>query len=186
MCDKDFDWFTLLLTSTLISTIISSVIAFLTQKWALNSAFKNDYYKLITAKRLETYETLTGIIGQLDILGLDYGNQKYQAVFYGISRFDKFMVELSAISLKSIHLTKELSEKLTEFNSFLIRKIDPIYPDELEARYGTQKQSDQEILEYLISLYPEIATFRSEMKQLISRDMRTLYDVDRHFKDLSS
>ncbi|HVY32880.1 MAG TPA: hypothetical protein VG960_00540 [Caulobacteraceae bacterium] len=158
---------TLLVSSALISAIVSGVVAGLFSLHALQTQYRNEYYKRVLENRIiEAYARLERLIGLFKTSVADYDNRLYHLVF--VDGGDKLLIHRSIIEIQSVALwiSDEAFEASRELNLLMFS-----LPEDAEKTKAFAKDR-----------YQMIATAREKLERVVSNDMLTLYNVPQFLK----
>ena len=166
--------FALILSSSVIAAGLTSLVNWYLQK----DNYKNDYYKKILDKRLDAYNTVEQIIGQLKVIvRLESGHLCPVICSMGKTNFDQFIVGIVAGSYKSFWLSDEISGKLTEINVYLLQEIDNKINENLNP-----KEQDKQIMQLGVQHRDKIQTFRNELAEMLYKDFSGLHNIKKFIK----
>ncbi len=157
----------IILASAVVSTTISIVGTFFLNLYLNRKNFKNDYFRIVIQKRIETYELLEDQISLLKVSVLDTTNKNprpYHQIFsLGHQHLLKTTINLSLANGRNIWMNSDTRDKLTEILN-LVNKI------------GLQYNDDAKLIEGGRTYYWELARLRDELEQHVQEDILKLYD----------
>lgn len=164
---------TLVLTSSVISAGLTSWVNWLIQR----NNYKNDFFKKLLDKRLSAYEQVESLIGILrPLIHYEQGRLCNLFLTHGKEHFDNFVISLAATSFNSIWLNEKISDKITEFNVFIIQEID--------YQIDENKNVDEELIRLGIMNREKIKSFRLEFEKLLYNDLKNLHKLKPFLKNL--
>lgn len=154
---------TTIISSSVIATILSSAINYYLKK----QDFKNEYFKKIIDKRLNSYEWLENQIGILKNSVLDEKDgQPYHRIFsLGQDYYLKSIESMSLTNSNNTWLNSLTNEKFTEL-LHLINKIS----------FEFDTSSEAGLISAGKKYYKDIARLRDELENLTINDFIKLYD----------
>ena len=149
------------LSSAIVAAVVSGLVAGLFSLRALQTQYKNDYYKMVLDRRIGAYACLERFIVSLKTSVMDYDNKLYHLAFSkgGDELFlPRLLVE---IQQSSLWMSSEAYQLAREFNILLFPVAD--------APSGA--------IDFAKEHYVKIATLRENLERIVAADMLTLYDV---------
>lgn len=158
-------WITIL-SSAGIASLISAVALYITNMRVHKQKYKDDYYKMVIAKRMEAYAKVEEVYKLLKTYASeDFGQSGHCIIFN-----DKEMLRICFKKLykalnDNIWLSKELNDDLQYLNDMLM-----LFKQELE-------NSDGDIKELGKLRNPIFAEIRTLIDKHYTKDMLALYDV---------
>lgn len=153
---------TTIVSSSVIATVLSSMVNYYLKK----QEFKNEYYKMLLAKRMEVYQEVENQISILKTSVLDKSDGKaYHQIFsFGEKHFLMFGQVMSAANSKNIWLNDTTNNKLMELMHIINR---------VSFEYDTTDEN--QLIEAGKKYYWEIANLRDELENLTRKDLLNLY-----------
>lgn len=155
-----------LLTTIISSTVIATILSSLVNYWMKKQDFKNEYYKMLLAKRMDAYQEVENQISILKTSVLDKQDGKaYHQVFsFGDDYFLRFGQSLSVANSKNIWLNDQTNNKLAEL-MHIINKIP--------FEYSTS--DEEQLIAAGKKYYWEIANLRDELENMTRSDLLNLH-----------
>ena len=164
-----------LITLVLSSSVFAAILTSLTNYFLQQENYKRDYYKKILDKRLDAYNNVENIIGQLKIIvRLDNGKACPIICSNGRDYFGEFLIALATGGYKSFWLSDKVGGKLTEINVYLMQEID----NEIDENGNEDKQLEQLGVQHR----DKIQGYRNELSELLYKDFSELHDVNKFIK----
>ncbi|MBK6446525.1 MAG: hypothetical protein IPQ03_10605 [Bacteroidetes bacterium] len=162
-----------ILASAAIAAIISVTGTIVLNIYLNRKTFKNDYFKIIIQKRIETYELLEDQISilKLSVINNDGRNDSpYHQIFsMGTKHLLISTQNLVLANGKSVWLNMKTNNKMTELV-------------QLGNAIGLNSLNDSDLIDAGRKHYWKIAQLRDELEILIQKDILTLYDFSQMIK----
>lgn len=160
---------TSIITIIFSSSLLASLLTFFGNQWLQRENYKKEYYKKLLEKRLDAYESVDFLIGRLGgMLQLEDG-RICPLMFGSGEAFSIFLMKILEVVSKSTWLSSATSSKVTDLNCFLI--------SEISNQIDNSKDENIQLLELGAQNRNKINELRSELKQLLYIDLKTLHDV---------
>jgi hypothetical protein len=157
---------TAIISSSLIATVLSSIVNYYLKK----QDFKNEYFKLLLKKRMDSYEWIENQIALLKSSVLDSDGKPYHQVFsYGYEEYLKHLQSAQIANSYNIWLNQKTNDKWI--------KILQIF-NKISFEYNIT--DDEQLVNAGKKYYWDIANLRDELENLTRNDLLKLYD----FKDI--
>ncbi|HPH88458.1 MAG TPA: hypothetical protein PKV76_08285 [Chitinophagales bacterium] len=164
-----YDLITLVLTSSLIAAVMTVFGNWLLQR----NNYRDDYYKKLLEKRLDAYEAVESLVGQLlQLSQLDDGRIAPIFCTLGKDYFDSFLISIMATSSKSIWLDQKTNSKITELNAFLLTKIS----NQIDES-ATPAIIDIQLSNLGAQYRDHIKNIRKELQQMLYSDIQSLHKI---------
>lgn len=157
---------TTILSSAGIASLISAVALYIINMRVHKQKYKDDYYKMVIAKRMEAYAKVENVYKLLKTYTTeDYGKSAYGLIFNDTQTLYVFHKKLYDAISDNTWLSKELNEDLQYLNDMLIR---------FEQELNKSNVDIKELGKLKNPIFAEIRTF---IDKHYTKDMLTLYDV---------
>lgn len=164
-----------IISIVLSSSLLAAGLTFFGNRWLQRDSYKRDYYKKLLDKRLEAYEAVENILGQLSRHSqLDDGRISPMICALGQDHFSHFLLSIMQAVSKSIWLGDKTGMKLTELNIFLLSHID--------HKIDENEEYDSQLIELGAQQRDHIKSFRRELGQLLYKDLQSLHDIESFVK----
>ena len=155
-----------ILWAILSSAVVAALISALANVWMYKRKYKDDYYKMVIAKRMEAYAKVENVYKLLKTYTTeDYGTSAYGLIFNDTQTLYVFHKKLYDAISDNTWLSKELNEDLQYLNDMLIR---------FEQELNKSNVDIKELGKLKNPIFAEIRTF---IDKHYTKDMLTLYDV---------
>jgi hypothetical protein len=164
---NDFTLIVSILSSAVIASIISSVFMILTKRMD----FRNEYYKEIIKRRLETYELIEKQIMLLKSSTLieDSKSMVHLIFIYGKDEYEKFQSNLFLAVAKGLYISSETINSLIKLNRILVK-------------ISIKAKNNDDLIKAGIENYIIIAELRDELENKFIKDLKSLYKLKNMFK----
>lgn len=173
------------------SAIIGAVIAGLFQRWQKNLEYKRDYYKKIVDKRLNAYEKLEQLLGDLAVTQEILNELNPQRVgtghiifycFYEKKNLLKALDSVNSVLNNRIWYTPYIQQNLTELNQIFIKALTTLeYPSEDNlAMYNLRSNQigDYLIIKIGMAVTEDLDRIFRDIELSIRLDIKKLHNVD--------
>ena len=157
-------WIIIIFSSALISAIISGVTSYIIEK----RKFSQEYWKISIEKRLEVYEQLEQVLIFFQTSSLINGKPCHLS-FLHQKYFSELQTKLSMLTWKRSWISTEIYNQLIKLNRLLFECNSAI--------------TIEEINDFGVRHYQEIALAIDEILKLISNDYLKMSDVKGFFKN---
>lgn len=159
------------------------------QKELQNIDYKNDYYKKIIDKRMESYEKLNDVVNSImvirQVLSKDCVKQGYSVceLFIDVKNIDDMLDKVVDIRRYSIWFTEEIVEKISYINLILSNvSLALNHPsDEILAKYNLSvKDIGVKKCSILIGKFEseKLCRLAEEIKLIIANDLLEMHNVE--------
>ncbi|WP_418117520.1 hypothetical protein [Variovorax sp. 350MFTsu5.1] len=151
---------TLLLSSAVVSALVTASLNGVFGRLAKKDEYKNAYYKLVLDRRMKAYELIEELIVKVKIAIADEDGKTYHIAFafeeenFGLNRL------MVSVMGQSMWLSDELFQATRKLNVLM---------------YSRPKV--QGWIDFGKANYQEIANLRTEIEQLVVKDMMVLHDI---------
>ncbi len=161
---------TLILTSSVIAAILSAFVSALVSIKLKQMDYKNEYYKIIINKRLESYQFLENQIALLKGVALGNDKKPYHMIFsYGIDDFGKFQQNLMMAMSYSIWIEDSTIKVMEELNDVFFSIGEKI-----------ENFTQDQIIEIGKDYYDVIAELRATLDNCVRKDLFNLHKIKKH------
>ena len=158
----------IILTSTVVSAIISSVVALVLK----NVDFKNEYYKEIIKKRLEAYGYVERQIAVLKSSAIDDDNKPCHLIFfYGADKFLEFQDNLFAAMSYGMWIDKETIKELERLNDLFFT-----------INCKIKNKTETELINIGKEYHKTILTSRNNLEQATKKGLYEITNMKKMFK----
>lgn len=155
----------LILSSSLLTAFITIIANWFLQK----DKYKKEYYKLILQRRLQAYELIDEYISNANMRTL-IGNELYPTFILEEEFFGIHLVRIFEVKKHTRWISKELTEKLTEYNALLINIDNEI-----------NLTMDRKLV--AINNLEKIRNFQNEISNILMTDFRDLHNIKSFLKN---
>lgn len=153
-----------ILSSSLISGVLGAVIGGLFTLRAKSNEYTNEYFKLVLARRMSSYEQVERLVTMLKTAVLDDDRQPYHLLFS--QKEEEVYMLLFGVMSNALWLSDELFAKTRELN-VLFFEHQPGADD--PVAFGKKH-------------YVAIAELRTQIENIHAADMLRLHNVPRFLK----
>ncbi|MDZ4097388.1 MAG: hypothetical protein U1E13_01675 [Methylophilaceae bacterium] len=167
MSTEQISLLAIILSSSLISAVVSALVAGFFALRAKKYDYVHHYYKMILDKRIAAYEQLDILIDSIKIAVLDDDGQPYHWCFSSQENFDFFHRTLFNVMAHGLWQSDDIFSKIRGINILLLN-ID---------------KSIEGLLEFGKQNYSDIASLREGIEKSRAIDMLNLHDVERFLKN---
>ena len=165
-------WITIF-SSAGVASVISAIASFVNNRLAHNREYKDDYYKMVIAKRMDAYSKVEVIILSLKKLVRDESDDCLYNVIFNNSQeeFFAFQTQLYEIAANSVWFSKDMYNALSELN-LLFTQIDSQVLDDGSNLLILGKQNRK-----------KIADIRIRLEDIFRRDILSLHKIEEFLKN---
>lgn len=162
-----------ILSSAVIAAIVSSIASYIINILTHKRKYKDDYYKMVIAKRMDAYSKVEVVILSLKKLVVDESDNCLYNVIFNNSHEDffAFQVQLYEIAANSVWLSKDMYNALSELN-LLFTQIDSQVLDDGSNLLILGKQNRK-----------KIADIRIRIEDIFRKDILSLHEIEDFLKD---
>lgn len=154
-----------------ISAIVGGTIALITNNIASNLNYKKEYFKRIIDKRMQSYEMVSGFIGEIRKISVLETGQHYSMIFCTPKKFKEYMLSIHASTTASIWLSSVMSKLLGDLNLLLNNSAG-----QMQLNWNSDVP-DNNLENVGIELLPSITLLTAKMETQLFDDMQTLHKV---------
>lgn len=160
-------WITIF-SSAGVASVISAIASFVNNRLAHNREYKDDYYKMVIAKRMDAYSKVEVIILSLKKLVRDESDDCLYNVIFNNSQeeFFAFQTQLYEIAANSVWFSKDMYNALSELN-LLFTQIDSQVLDDGSNLLILGKQNRK-----------KIADIRIRIEDIFRKDILSLHKIE--------
>ena len=162
-----------IITIVLTSSVLSSILTVFMQWVFRHLDYKLDFKKKVIDKRITAYENIDLITWKLSSIVQD-GETSWSAILDSEHEFNQFIVHLTLARKDKLWLSRNLENKLSELNAFLIN---------LQNDNVLKTEKDYNILGN--SNFKKIRNFRKEIEEIHKKDFKNLDKVKSFFNEKS-
>ena len=164
---------TIILSSTVLAAIVSSIASYIINILTHKRKYKDDYYKMVIAKRMDAYSKVEVVILSLKKLVRDESdNCLYNVIFNNSHKeFFAFQAQLYEIAANSVWFSKDMYNALSELN-LLFTQIDSQVLDDGSNLLILGKQNRK-----------KIADIRIRIEDIFRRDILSLHEIEDFLKN---
>ncbi len=162
-----------IITAIISSSLLSSVLTVIASWLIHRSDYKNDYYKKILDKRLEAYEQLNKVVGELSKFTFLDGNNVIHSICLSEHNFKNYINSSTSINNLTFWYEEATSLKLTELNMFLI--------DEIYEKLNNNSSLDSQYKSLGRFYKEELSKFNKDIQELMNKDLKTLHNLTSFF-----
>lgn len=165
-------WITIF-SSAGVASVISAIASFVNNRLAHNREYKDDYYKMVIAKRMDAYSKVEVVILSLKKLVRDESDNCLYNIIFNNSHeeFFTFQTQLYEIAANSVWLSKDMYNALSELN-LLFTQIDSQVLDDGSNLLILGKQNRK-----------KIADIRIRIEDIFRKDILSLHEIEDFLKD---
>jgi hypothetical protein len=157
--------FLLSLLTAVVGILVACIAGFYTLRSRQND-YRNDYYKIVVARRIAAYEAVENLIVALKSSTIDVADRKVYHILF--SSADGLAHDLTGrVTSQSLWLSDRCFEKTQDISRKLFR---------------LNGEDDASAIEFGKKNYEDLAQLRAELEDVLAEDMRTLHDVKRFFR----
>lgn len=150
--------------------VLLAVIITMGINWLINyRSYKNEYYKKIIDKRLNSYEMLESVMTRMDAF-VEYNNSYYFDFCSSSEKLNEISQNISDLT-KDLYLSEEILRKLANLSVFI--NINLSYP---------VINNKENLIEVAIKHYKELLSHFREISMVLYNDLSKLYDVKEFIK----
>lgn len=162
-----------ILSSAVIAAIVSSIASYIINILTHKRKYKDDYYKMVIAKRMDAYSKVEVIILSLKKLVRDESDDCLYNVIFNNSQeeFFAFQTQLYEIAANSVWFSKDMYNALSELN-LLFTQIDSQVLDDGSNLLILGKQNRK-----------KIADIRIRLEDIFRRDILSLHKIEEFLKN---
>jgi len=158
------------------SSLVSTILAVITNWIIHRSSYKNDYYKKILDKRISAYENINHIISKM-LIHTKLDNSVIPTVFFSYEYYTEFALLLGTNLDHSFWISNEMANKLTEINVYLINNVE----NKIDNTKNTN-DLDTEYQNIGIIQFEQFRIFRKELQKIMNNDFKRLHKLNSFFK----
>jgi hypothetical protein len=155
------DILTIAVSSTVISALVSSLIAGWFNLRSKNDEYANAYYKMILERRIAAYEEVEQLIVAIKVSVVDIDERPYHWAFSGENEFSTVYKLLHGMMSNALWLTDELFELTRQLNFLVYEANGP----------------EQGLVEFGKKNYKTVAELRTKLERTLANDMLVLHDI---------
>lgn len=160
------DVLTIAVSSTVISALVSSLIAGWFNLRSKKDEYANIYYRMILERRMAAYEEVARLIGEIKISVVDTDQRPYHRLF-SVDNDHTLVYELLHGTMEnSLWLTDEVFQLTRELNLIVFNATTP----------------NRGLIEFGKNNYRAVAELRTRLEKALSNDMLVLYDIPAFLK----
>jgi hypothetical protein len=174
------DTIQLIVGSSFVGAVVSFLATFLSARYMQNMSYRQDYYKKVIDKRIQSYEDAYHAVNYLQIINIGKSGKKSHASLINRRRYSDFMVTMGVGTFKGLWLSKEASIALTDLNQLLFNKLGHF--DES----GDTDDIDPEMEKIAEENYDAILAKKDSIRNQVLKDMQNLYDIQGFLKSKQS
>lgn len=160
-----------ILASTVLASTISNIITVWNSQKLKDQDYKNEYFKIVLQKRLETYEFIERQISVLKSIEADtINNEIYYSIFaYGKEKFDEFQQNLLIALSQSQWISKKTIKEMEKLN-------------QLFFTIETKSQDNEQLKQEGIINHKTICYIRNSLEKQVNKDYLELHKIDKFLK----
>lgn len=158
----------LIIVAIAISSIITIIVTWILHK----SSYKNEYYKRIIKKRIQTYQFVEIVNQQLRNQVVYPNGDNCCQIFQTNGTYCAFFEELLKVGANAYWINKKLDDQLNKLNIFLASEFKRSYSDETIRQLGVKHQ--------II-----INDIHIKIEKLMLADFKTLHKVRKFLNEKS-
>ena len=148
--------------------------------------YRNDYYKKIINKRIDAYECLEKISNvfewyKLDMRNPDKDHQKWHTCFANCSKMAEVINVIGGADDKAMWISKDAYNKVREINDLLITYTD-LTGKTVDYTIEVYNGEEADVIIFGLTNYDNFNKLKTELDQIIARDMLNLYDIKKFLK----
>jgi len=160
-----------ILSSAGVASIISAIVGYIFNILMQKRRYKDDYYKMVINKRMETYQHIET---QIQVLKLSLVDEDAQPFFMMFNGDDKFFYEaqinLTLATSNSLWLSQEMIDNLRQLQQDFLTIGAEITDDVNNNRIIGKKW------------YKKLGEDRRKVEDCLKQDLLSLYDVENFLK----
>ena len=162
-----------ILSSAVVAAIVSSIASYIINILTHKREYKDDYYKMVIAKRMDAYSKVEVVILSLKKLVRDESDNCLYNIIFNNSHeeFFAFQAQLYEIAANSVWLSKDMYNALSELN-LLFTQIDSQVLDDGSNLLILGKQNRK-----------KIADIRIRLEDIFRRDILSLHKIEEFLKN---
>ncbi len=149
------------LLNIIIPAAVGAVLTWLVTSIQQAKTFKNEYYKILIQKRIESYEDADAFLDRFRLALQDNKGRVYHSCFEGPEWYSNLIVATVGLIQKKMWLSDELQEQFRILNRWLHENVDSDDP-----------------LSFGIDNYEQLALWREKCERIYVNDLKTLYDIE--------
>src|SRR5690606_32479465 len=149
------------LLNVLIPLAVGSGLTFLVTSIQQAKNFKNEYYKILIQKRIESYEYADAFLDRFRVAIQGNDGHAYHSCFSEPEWYSNLMVGTLTMIQKKMWFSNELQEQFRILNRFVHENVD----------------SDDDPIPFGIKNYTYFALWREKCENIYVNDLKTLYDI---------
>ncbi|MDR2970706.1 MAG: hypothetical protein LBU83_02075 [Bacteroidales bacterium] len=158
---------TIILTSTLVASIVSILVTHITILRQKRVDFRNEYYKIILAKRLKAYQFVETQIAVLKSVVVESDGKPYHVIFsYGEDKFIEFQQNLLLAISYGLWIDDGTMKELEKLNELFFSLNNQI-----------RSKAQNEILNVGKIYYQKISDTRLKLENSVIKGLYELHDV---------
>lgn len=166
----DSIWITIL-SSAGIASIISAIVGYFFNVLMQKRRYKDDYYKMVINKRMETYQHIETQIQVLKLSLVDEDAQPFFMMFNGDAKFFyEAQTNLTLATSNSLWLSQEMIDNLRQLQQDFLTIGAEITDDVNNNRIIGKKW------------YKKLGEDRRKVEDCLKQDLLSLYDVENFLK----
>lgn len=142
--------------------------------------YKQDYYKKIIDKRIETYEQVSNLKRMLEA-GIPYNNSYAPCCFCSEKEVEKFKELFDIVVNNRMWLSIEMQECIKDLDSIRIKFLEEICMGKLSR----DKYTDEMYADIAVKYFEDINSCRKQITNVLEKDWEDLYDVKKFFKSIN-
>jgi hypothetical protein len=110
-----------IISSVIASTVVAAIISSLVSYRLKNLEFRNEYYKIIIQKRLDSYASIERIVLLLQTVIIEEDYSKYHEIFSSWSSVDEFRSDLRIAKYKGLWIVESTLNIINEVENLFIK-----------------------------------------------------------------
>ena len=161
----------LIASSAVIAAIVSAIASYIINLLSQNRGYKQNYYKMIISKRIETYQYIEAQLAVMKITIVDTTGQGYYMMFNNpYNKYNELQNNLRFALANSLWLSEQILEALTKLNQIFLT-IDAEINNNIDNNIAVGKK-----------YYKELADIRISVENNLKLDLLKLYKVHTFLK----
>ncbi len=178
----------LIASSAVIAAIVSAIASFIINLLSQNRGYKQDYYKIIISKRVETYQYIEAQLEVMKFTIVDTTGQGYYMMFSSpYDKYNDYQNNLRLALANSLWLSEQMLDALTRLNQMFLA-IDAEMNNDIDNNIRVGKKYYQELADIRILVENNLKSDLSKLYKVHTflkhktKNKQILYNISKHHK----